>query len=745
LGDIPVKRIFIIVAVVMSLYAVKGFSQEAAPLVFDLAKMEQILKEAGDLQSDQPQVVAEKLNPLFAELRQMRLKGALKKETSKVYQDALLLLMRTQAILFAPENEMNSSLRELLMLNPKIDDSIFNPREKQLLEKVRSAETGTLSLQTNPPGCTVSYQGVDWGITPLDISLVAGSYPLALRRPGYFDQNFEAVIRSSETLKIERSVRRRAVDLPLSVNVLGASIFVNGQQAGISQPYNNWLAAVPPERQQDFSALVAQWKVDLAVAHFFKISEAPIGEAIKIELRAPCYETLVLNVSVKEQDVLDWNRPIVALPELRLIELKKDIGFVEISSTPAGGEVWIDGAIQGKSPISKDLCSGTHRVQIFHRSGQLVQEVSVRRGQAFKVQGELKPALAFLGIYGRNSESAPAAPIATDSETVSRRLYLRVTAFSDPRISAEEIEGLNKKGTLSIEKMLDPKISPSDLDLIVKKTAAEAGHADMILVGQKTADKYQFRLFSTIHPIPDLFDIPNLDEGSLDFIISQLNRTEKAGTRLQTPVLGLDLLESPKGLVVFKAPASANQALARGAIIRSVDQKPMNFKELHDYLRTRNPGQKISFEVASGKDAATAVPVEVQFAGAEYPWSMPDGFSNAVLVMLNHLIERDPRSDQSKFAGISLARGLMLYGEWKLALEALGKTNLEPYKSGICPGTVLYMQARAYEELGDRTNAESYYARTKDYPEATVGMSDGLLVHVLVEQRTQLQKKAAPQ
>lgn len=737
------KHISIILALAVILCVPPGIAQEAAPAVFDFAKMEQVLKEAMELQSTQPQAVVEKLNPLMVELRQLRQKGTLKADTSKIYQDALLLLMRTQSMLFAPDNEINSSFRELLVLNPKIEDTIFNPREKQLLEKVRSTDTGKLSLQTNPPGCAVSYQGVEMGVTPLEIPLVAGSYPLVLRKQGYLDQSFEAVINPSEILNLVRNLRRRAVDLPLSVNVAGALIFVNGQQVGSGQPYNNWLATVPPERQQDFAALVAQWKLDLAAANFFKIPETPIGETIKIEFRAPCYESLALNVSVKEQDVLDWNRPIVALPELRFVELKKDTGFVEISSKPPEGEVWIDGTLQGKTPMSKDLCSGMHRVQVLHRSGQYVREVNVRRGQAVKVQDDLKPAIAFLGVYAQKSESASSNPIVSDWETVAKRLSLRVSAFSDPQISVEEIEALSKKGDLSIQRLLDSKTSDSELDLIVKKTAAEVGHVDMILIAQRAGDRYLFRLYSTIHPSPDLIDIPNLEEGSLNFLISQLNKAERVGARLQLPVLGLDLLESPKGLTVLKAPAGANKAFVPGSVIRSVDQKPMSIKELRDYLSTRKPEQPVSFEVASGKDAATAVPVAIRFAGAEYPWSMPDGFSNSVFVMLRHLAESDPLSDLAKFASLSLARGLMLQGEWKLALETLAKINLEPHKSGICPGTVLYLQGRCYDELGDRTLAESYYARTKDYPEATMGTPDGLLVPALAEQRIRLLKKTA--
>jgi tetratricopeptide (TPR) repeat protein len=79
--------------------------------------------------------------------------------------------------------------------------------------------------------------------------------------------------------------------------------------------------------------------------------------------------------------------------------------------------------------------------------------------------------------------------------------------------------------------------------------------------------------------------------------------------------------------------------------------------------------------------------------------------------------------------------------QWKLALEYLAKANLEPHKSGICPGTVLYYQGRCYEELGNPAQAESYYMRAKDYPEATIGMPNSISVSILADQRIQSLKQ----
>jgi hypothetical protein len=576
------------------------------------------------------------------------------------------------------------------------------------------------------------------GVTPIDIPMMAGSYTLSLRKQGYLDQNFETTINKTEIALVTKELRRRTVDLPLSVNAPGTTVFINGQEAGPALTYNKWLESLPRDKQLDLSTITSAWKKDSATIGFFRIPDIRIGQEFKVELRAPCYESFSITLSVKEEDVVDWNRPVVSLMPLRLVELKKDLGFVEVSSNPPGGEAWIDNVFQGKTPVSKDLCSGAHRVQVVHRSGQYVQEVNVRRGQVAKVQGELKPAIAFLGVY----ESAPANPIPADWEKVAKRLVLRITTFSDPQITVEEIDTLRKKSSPSFERLLDPQISMTDLDMLIKKAATDAGRVDLILIGRKIENKYQFRLFSTLHPLPDIIEIPNLEDESLDFLVSNINKANQAGSRLQFTTIGLDLLESSKGLVVLKASGDENKAIKPGAVIRSVDRKPMNYAEFWNYFRTRKPSQPISYEISSDKETTENVTTVPRLSGMEYPWHSPDGFPNAVLVMLNNLVESDPLSDRAKFANLSLARGLMQYGEWKLALEVLAKTNLEPHKSGICPGTVLYLQARCYEELGDRVMAESLYIRTKDYPEATIETPEGLSILTLSEQRMQLMKKS---
>jgi tetratricopeptide (TPR) repeat protein len=161
----------------------------------------------------------------------------------------------------------------------------------------------------------------------------------------------------------------------------------------------------------------------------------------------------------------------------------------------------------------------------------------------------------------------------------------------------------------------------------------------------------------------------------------------------------------------------------------------MTVRELQAHLRTRRPGQSAALEVSAAGGAARTVNVPVLFAGAEYPWSVPDSFPNAVMAMLEHMAERDPQSGDARYARLGLALGLMNLKEWKRALEVLNGIDLEAVQNGVNSGTLLYHQGRCYEELGDRANAERCYGRAKDFAAATLSTHDGLRIPVLAERR----------
>jgi hypothetical protein len=717
-------------------------AQATSDAANDVENMKLVLKEAGELQSTEPVSAAEKLAPLLATLRQLRESGALKPDVSKVFKDALLLMARTQTMLLAPEDDIMAFFRELLIVDPQVDESVFNPREKLLLKTLRSTESGNLSLETNPSGVILSYLGIEMGKTPGKFELIAGSYRFHLRLPGYLDQDIELTIKPAEVRTMSLVMRRRVVDIPIAINAPSTTIRLNGKNLGASQTYNAWLGTLPSEQKPEYEAIVKQWKTDLSSASFSRLTEVPVGESIRIEFQAACYQPLSLELKVVDKDV-NWTRVVHEAPQLRNVQLIKDTGYIEATSTPSGADVWIDGNLQGKTPFEgKEVCSGMHRVQVIHSAGQYVQDVTIQQGRTMRVNGQVKPALAFLGVYEQNSKNSELILATADSKAIAKNLALNCRAFADPLIMPDDVELLRKKESLPIDKLLQD--SAVAMDQQIRKASTAFGRSDLLLLGLRTEKGYVFRLYSTMHPTPDIIEVARLDDTSINFLISQLNKVERIKEHLRIIDFGLELADSPKGLIISNISSeisSLKSSLAPGLIVKSIDEKPMTFKESQRYLRSKKPEQTVVFEVQTAQGKVSLVPVTLRQMGTEYPWSTPDGFSNSVLATLRYFVELDPLSDDSKLAALSLARGFMRLKEWKLALEFLARANFELKKNGICPGTVLYYQGRCYEEMGNRAQAESYYTRAKDYAEATMGTPNGLSVQILADQRLQVLKK----
>ncbi len=709
--------------------------QAAEPTPQELARLAAAIEETRQLSQTELTAAQERLQVLLGQFRQWRDSGSVGSDGARLYQDALLLHIGVQTRLLVPEEEILNSFRELMRLNPVINPELFNPREKLLLERSRLGSIGNLSVRTQPTDVSLLYLGNELGRTPLDIPLVAGRYHFLLRRTGYLDQEFDADIRTSEILLMERSMRRSTISLPLSTSVPAITISLNGRIIGQTQPYDPWLASQSAELRPLLQETVARWNLQTRTAGFFLLTEIPVGEDIELAFQAACYESRSLKLSVGEEQI-DWTRPVVILPELRSVELTREVGFLEVNSSPQGAEVWMDGVLQqGKTPLGMEVCAGTHRLQILGGAGQYSQEVVLRKGQVSKVTGELKPALVFLGAYERREPAVGPELLLAESQAMIRRLALRSTTFRCLQLLPEDIEALRRKGTLAIEALLAADGSPAAEDTL-RRTSAACGRANLILLGLRTQAGFVMRLWSTLHPLPDEIPLPSTDEGELDFIIERLNRAAEASKRLHTADLGMALLDSSDGLLIRKLSGDAAAAgLRPGMVVKTVDRKPMSLRELRQHLHDLAPGQTVLLDISSDSGAGGTVSLPVRHPGREYPWSAPDSYPNAVMTFLHHLAEREAPSTESKYARLGLALGFMYRTDWSRALAALSDIQLDSVGAGVNQGTVLYHQARCYEQLGDGNNASDYYNRAQAHPDATLGTADGMPVSELCEHR----------
>jgi hypothetical protein len=89
------------------------------------------------------------------------------------------------------------------------------------------ANSGTLSVSSNPTGATVSVDSVPMGVTPITLANIApGSHQVEIRSPGYLTFSLQVDVRAGETTTIAPTLVKNPLSLPLSplVALAGLSI-----------------------------------------------------------------------------------------------------------------------------------------------------------------------------------------------------------------------------------------------------------------------------------------------------------------------------------------------------------------------------------------------------------------------------------------------------------------------------------------------------------------------------------------
>lgn len=204
-------------------------------------------------------------------------------------------------------------------------------KEFKLLPGQRSAMsfdltpiTGRLSVQSTPSGAEVFINGSRAGFTPMSVDVGVGEAQVILR----LDRHREAVrkvdVYERQTrvldVKLERALRAR---LEVTSNPSGAEILLRNEVIGTTPFYGD---------------------VDL--------SERSARGKQRLEVRLTNYDEAESTVDLQptENPVrLDFN-------------LVRKQGKYRITTSPAGGVVYIDGSIVGTSPVSGTMPTGNYRV-----------------------------------------------------------------------------------------------------------------------------------------------------------------------------------------------------------------------------------------------------------------------------------------------------------------------------------------------------------------------------------------------
>ena len=177
-----------------------------------------------------------------------------------------------------------------------------------------------------------------------------GSYSLKALAPGYVDLNHTFSVNEKDHTQIELTMKKKPGHLKLTTKPLGGEILVNNKLVGVA-PFN--------------------------------IKSLQSGE-YRINVNLPRYKTKSLDVQIKGLDI----------QQNLHIDLEPDWGFIELSSSPTGAQIKIDGKFAGITPFTAPILSTGELVSIsFDGYKTWTKKLSVNSNETKKISTvTLKPA-----------------------------------------------------------------------------------------------------------------------------------------------------------------------------------------------------------------------------------------------------------------------------------------------------------------------------------------------------------------
>lgn len=268
--------------------------------------------------------------------------------------------------------------------------SLFAGRSEEIRVTL-SANLGSLSIISRPPGARVFINNQFRGVTPLSIDNMAeGEYSLNISREGFSEVTQKALIIAGKKTEI-------AVELPVNIGSIrvtsvpsGADVFLDGKSAGITPLIIKDISVgehrvelkksgfidstsrvlVEKDRVNDVNVVLSRTTGSFNIVSIpsgalilvdgvqkgltpFKIDNIPAGDH-QVKLTKDGYQDLETTITVIEKKV----------GELR-VEMKRYTGSFEVKSIPAGAQVFIDGDLKGITPlVIDDISVGQHLLRL---------------------------------------------------------------------------------------------------------------------------------------------------------------------------------------------------------------------------------------------------------------------------------------------------------------------------------------------------------------------------------------------
>ena len=181
------------------------------------------------------------------------------------------------------------------------------------------SSSGSINVKSVPSGATILLDGVSKGTTPATLtSISTGKHALVMKKAGYNDYSTQVTVSSGQTTSVSAVLTTATGSLNIKSNPSGATILLDGTNKGVT-----------PATLTGISS----------------------GKH-KVVLKKGGYDDYSVNVTVSSGET-----------ETISATLSQSPGSLNITSTPSGATIVLDGTTKGTTPANlTDVAAGTHNL-----------------------------------------------------------------------------------------------------------------------------------------------------------------------------------------------------------------------------------------------------------------------------------------------------------------------------------------------------------------------------------------------
>ncbi|NLI80247.1 MAG: PEGA domain-containing protein [Deltaproteobacteria bacterium] len=284
-------------------------------------------------------------------------------------------------------------------------------------------KVAVLKIRTAPSEAEVHVDGESAGKTPLDLRVPLGKKSITLMMPGYNEWHGEVL--ADQEIEYPLMVELRPLSdlarLKLQSTPPGAEVFVNGvgegkTPLGLELPlgkhsvrmqlagYEPWEEAVLLTEAREYPLSAEMKKIVRPGLATGKIDTNPAGASVyvnnELKGKTPLELSLPLgqyHVRMQLSGYLDWV-DVVKWEEEKVyslgVELKPALAMatLQVATSPPGGEVYVDGKLEGKAPVKVELPMGQRKVRVtLPGHEEWSTAVDIREPREYPLQATLKP------------------------------------------------------------------------------------------------------------------------------------------------------------------------------------------------------------------------------------------------------------------------------------------------------------------------------------------------------------------